>query len=492
MFSKRKNVEDNKISKESEVIKQEVPKYPKPKILLIDMNKECGEVLRKSGYNLKDGSFGKVYEIEKSSKIYPVSIESCILPNCSEQEIIFANINKELDQSNLKELSENLPGRGVVSIWQDAKKGIIDPRTYSMNYLARDYFERIYGNGGIFIVFIYDQKHNIYYRGPLNGDGNIKIESGIPLSNWGFLKELKRFKVNNIHGYEITFDTKPYKINSILEKASKDAEYFCTITPHDDQKDSYISLAKNKYGEDVAGVLFYPKLKGLLFLLPQMPNFYLIIQEFIEKICAEIKPELFPHLEGWNWIHRPEYEIHRVLELRDAIEKIELETNNKMNHIKDEIKKIQEDNSDIYTLIRGTGDELVKAVIKSFGNLGFIKITDVDAELEQTSENRNLREDIQIHDKSPVLIIDVKGVQGTPDDAESTQAEKHAIMRIREWSKTDVQPLTIVNHQRNLPPHDRDQKAFRDEIIKNAEKTRLGLMTTWDIFKILRNFEKFK
>ncbi len=116
MFKKKENLKDNKVSKESQALNQEVPKYPKPKILLIDMYKECCEVLQKSGYNAKEGSFGKVYEIERSSQLYPVSINSWILPNCCEQEIIFANIYKEPDQSNPKELLENILGIGVESI----------------------------------------------------------------------------------------------------------------------------------------------------------------------------------------------------------------------------------------------------------------------------------------------------------------------------------------------------------------------------------------
>ena len=54
----------------------------------------------------------------------------------------------------------------------------------------------------------------------------------------------------------------------------------------------------------------------------------------------------------------------------------------------------------------------------------------------------------------------------------------------------DVKPLTIVNHQRNLPPHDRNPNPYREEIIGNAKQTRLGLMTTWDIFRLLRNKER--
>jgi hypothetical protein len=132
----------------------------------------------------------------------------------------------------------------------------------------------------------------------------------------------------------------------------------------------------------------------------------------------------------------------------------------------------------------------VQAVIKSLKRLGFEKVVDVDAEAERQGDPGERREDIQVHDRSPVLVIDVKGVQGRPDDDESMQAHKHALMRMREWARTDVQALTIINHQRHLPPRERDQKAYRDQIIENAKQLHCGLMTAWDLFRLLRNAEK--
>jgi hypothetical protein len=125
-------------------------------------------------------------------------------------------------------------------------------------------------------------------------------------------------------------------------------------------------------------------------------------------------------------------------------------------------------------------------------SFGFKKIVDVD--VEEKDAPGGPREDLRIHDRSPVLVIDIKGVQGHPEDAESTQSQKHALMRLREWREqgTDVQPLTIINSQRHLPPDERDLRAFRQEIIKNAEETHLGLMTSWDLWTIARNAERLK
>jgi hypothetical protein len=480
------------VSKKPQVINHEKAKYPKPKILLIDMYKECGDVLRAAGYNVAEGSFGTVYQVEKSCKLYHISFESCNLPNCSEQEIIFTNIYKKPVQSEPPETQKNFPGFGVESIWQDAKKGIIDPRPATMQFKALPHFEKIFEYGGIFIVFLSARNITTYHKGWLVGPSDFHHNVTLYLHNWAPFIELAKFKTNDISGYEIYLNSKHHKICSILEKAIKGSEYLCTITPDYNQEDNWISLAKNKYEKDVAGILKYDNPKRYLFLLPQMPNFHLICKEFLENVCADSKPELFPHLEGGKWIHRPEYEIPCVIELQNKIEKIQYESEKRVDEFKKQIMKIQEKKSDRYILIQGTGDDLVKSVIRSLKYIGFKDVRDIDTELGDEGKDRNLREDIQIHDKNPILIIDIKGVQGTPEDSEATQSEKHAMMRMKEWDRTDVQALTIINHQRHLPPHDRNQQAYRNEIIMNAEKTRLGLMTTWDLFKILRNYEKFQ
>src|SRR5262249_7467850 len=148
---------------------------------------------------------------------------------------------------------------------------------------------------------------------------------------------------------------------------------------------------------------------------------------------------------------------------------IESEAQKKIETIRNEIETLRNINADWYTLLRGSGDELVQAVIRSLRSLGFKSVLDIDEEEKKKGNDNGLREDIQIHDRRPILVVDVKGINGKPDDDESRQAEKHATMRMREWKTHDVQPLTIINHERHLPPHDRDQQAYRDEIVANAK-----------------------
>lgn len=62
---------------------------------------------------------------------------------------------------------------------------------------------------------------------------------------------------------------------------------------------------------------------------------------------------------------------------------------------------------------------------------------------------------------------------------------------MREWNRTDVQGLAVINHQRNLPALERENRnTFSGDVLANAEEQGFGLLTTWDLFRLLRSFLK--
>jgi hypothetical protein len=459
------------------------PKYAKPRILLIDMPQECERVLREAGYNVSVGTFGVPYSVEPSDKACFVSLETCRLPDYEEQEIIIANT--ACPEPNA-DAPPSEPGAGVDAHWQDAASGQIDPRPLSMHMTRRD-FQRILDNGGIFIVFL-SGRYRVEYIYGRRRYSEIRCKETLTSSNWRFLDLLESFERQHRRGDEIEFLGNIRTLRDLLKRGSAGARYACVLQPDYHYRDNWLPLAKNKYGEDVAGLLFFHKPRGSVLLLPQMPNAHNILVRLLEDFCTVLSPKLFPEFEGSRWIHRGEYEIPGIMQLRKEIEKIQDDAAQRIKELEEEIGRVQDAKSDWYTLLNGTGEELVGAVIRTLQRFGFTQVVDVDQEAKQRGEDRSLREDIQIRDKSPVLIIDVKGVTGHPEDAEATQSEKHALMRAEEFGGK-VKALTIINHQRNIPPHDRDQQAYRREMIDNAVRTHLGLMTTWDVFRLLRNKE---
>jgi len=461
------------------------PKYLKPNILLVDMPSQCKEVLCRAGYNVAVGSFGTPYRVKASTKLMHVSTKSVVLPNYEEQEVVLVDTEgpKAVDK-----VIEDAPVEGVDEVWQSCESGIIDPRPRAMR-LVRKAFERIWNHGGVFVVFVSDKEKIKYIYGHADQYGGFSQRERFALSNWSFLGDLDSVDASSAYGQEIRFDPRGGDLVRLLERGAEGVHYECTLEPHCSQASSWGSLAKNKYGGDVAGVLVLDDPSRFMLVLPKMPAVHQIVVELLEKWCALWSPALFPHIEGGRWVHRPEYEIPKVIEIQRQIKEVNRQTEEAVQKLEAEVKKTREENSDWYVLLRGTGGDLVQAVIRALHKAGFRRVVDVDKESHERGADSTLREDIQVHDGSPTLVIDVKGVKGCPDDDETRQAEKHAIMRIREWKRTDVKPLTIVNHQRHLPPRDRHAQAYRQEIIDNARDTGLGLMTTWDLFTLIRNKE---
>ena len=87
---------------------------------------------------------------------------------------------------------------------------------------------------------------------------------------------------------------------------------------------------------------------------------------------------------------------------------------------------------------------------------------------------------------------DIKGLAGHPADDDAFQSHKHSTLRLKEWQRFDVQALTIINHQRHLPPLARDNNMpFRKEILDYATEVKMGLITAWDLYRLVRSAVKW-
>jgi hypothetical protein len=92
----------------------------------------------------------------------------------------------------------------------------------------------------------------------------------------------------------------------------------------------------------------------------------------------------------------------------------------------------------------------------------------------------------------PVL-VEVKGITGIPREASSLQVTKYLAPRMREWGRTDLHGLAIVNHQRHLPALDRDhEQVFQPDVLSNAEDQGFSLLTTWDLYRLVRALYRSK
>jgi hypothetical protein len=70
------------------------PKYPRPKVLLIDVDSDTEATLRDAGYNICSGSLGLPYRVEKRDGYDPVIINGSLPSAYREQEIVIVELGR--------------------------------------------------------------------------------------------------------------------------------------------------------------------------------------------------------------------------------------------------------------------------------------------------------------------------------------------------------------------------------------------------------------
>jgi hypothetical protein len=445
------------------------------------MPQACLNALARAGYNATSGTFGCPYQVKQSASYARVLTRDKLL-DLEEQEIVFVNTAGPTPD----DYSPPPVGDGIPAFWRSAALGVVDPRPLAMHFAKND-CNRLHANGGIFVVIASDREETAYLFGQTEY-GSFGRADRVDYSNWDFLGLLSEVTVSAASGSEIAFDSR--RLGKFLHKGSKGARYCCTLSPRSSIEKNWLTLAKNKYGKTVAAAIA-PVEGGAVLILPQMPNLHELIVGLVEDWTSQWSPQFFPHLEKHGWIHSPRYEMPGVVALSNRAEEVQAKSSEEIAEIHKNIETLRASNAHWYKLLNGTGRDLVTATIRALTDLGFENIVDVDVEAKANATSKQLREDVQIHDRRPTLIVDIKGVSGIAEDEEARQSEKHAAFRMKDWKRTDVQPLTILNAQRHIPPHDRDPKPYRKEIVEYAEDVGLGLLTTWDLLVLLRSHSRW-
>lgn len=483
-FDKTKNNKEPALDKPN-VAEKDLPnlKHIKPKILFVDLPGKCSQALINKGFNVTNGTLGKPYKVEKSSKYLQVKCEKSI-PNQSEQEIIVIDLLCETADSEAK--GEVMRPASELDIWAKCDRGVIDPRVVNACFAADD-FGRILDSGGAFVIFL-DRNYfiNLVY-GKIEY-GNLSIEKELNWNTLGFLEALKDLVITNDNGEEMFISDKNTSLGKLLDEHLENGKFFCTIQDRYNRS-TWSPIAKNKHGDVIALEKSLDN-GGTIILLPQIANKSEFLVKFFTSVLPETCPKLFPSIEKGKWCHKKEYELKNVLSILEEKSELERETKLKLINLDRQLVHERNLNGWIHDLLTGTGDPLVSAVEKALNEIGFQKVIDVDKDRDKAGKSR--REDLQILDKSPIVIVDVKGISNFPSDEDVLQAAKHAMIRMKELSRTDIESLSIINHQRHLPPLDRDNSMpFRQEIIDAAETQFQGLMTSWDLYRILINKRKF-
>lgn len=190
---------------------------------------------------------------------------------------------------------------------------------------------------------------------------------------------------------------------------------------------------------------------------------------------------------------REEYELYSVIKYKN--EKINVQQKAK-EHLEELDKKISIERDQygfLHGLLTQTGQNLVESVKLALEFIGFQKIIDIDKQICNENTYKPKQEDLQIHDNSPTLLLEIKGLSSLPREADTIQVTKYVNRRIKDWNRTDVHGVSIINHQRNIPALERDnQNIFTEQQIEDAKNYDITLISTWDLFLLIRGMMKWK
>jgi hypothetical protein len=458
-------------------------RFQKPKILLLDLHNEILDALQSAGFNTISGSFGKEYNVKQSDNFIPV-IPNDLPRYSNEREIIIINLANVDTTSKYQNI--NLV-EGQSSFWVNCNSGTITNRPLTMERYKED-LNRILESGGIFIIFADYRKETKYLIGK-SIQGKI---NGKPLkySNWSFLsiffpENLSRIEMDS--GEEIivkdTDDDIIHELSTFIKQNLDDTYYLGKIKFFGNLHERWIPFIFNKHGEAIGGLLKPSfRYKGHVLILPQLPINPQFILRLVNELLPKIFPEHFPYSES-NWIENDEYDFDSIFELKQKRKKLIEDTSNQIRKIDENILKERTNFEYIYDILTNTGDDLVSSVKKCLELIGFEDIEDVDKEVEK--EGKRKREDLRIWDRMPVLLVEVKGLNGHPTDDDVLQAYKYVPRRMQEFKLLDIRAVSVINHFRGKAPILRGG-GFSTDQIEDANHNDLTLVTTWDLFLLIK------
>ncbi len=445
-------------------------------MLVIDAP-HTASMLRDRGYNVDFGTFGSLLSLPVKNGYWPVETEASP-PGRTEKEIVVVDLAASPEINPVD--ASLTPQHSVKYIWAPVFRGIIDPRPLAA-WREQGVMDRVYLHGGVFIIFTASCSAELF---------GLQAHGELTLSKLSFLTELDYLSVAPDTGEEMYISDNGVARSLGLDGYFTDGNYQCVLEPSAMIKTHWITLAVSKFDLPIAGVIFPdPEAgrKGWIFVLPQVRRSAELVADLVERVLPGLSPHLFPDAEGSRWTRRSEYQLPRVAELRGEITAVEEASRQQLRDLEEQIEVEQEQYAFVNDLITASGDTLVQAVIRTLKLIGFTDVRDVDADAEAAGNNGPRREDIHIMDARVPIIAEAKGIVGLPSEEDALQILKYLRPRMREWGRTDIHGLTIINHQRNLPALDRERtRVFQDDVLTNADEQDFTLLTTWDLYRLAR------
>jgi hypothetical protein len=465
----------------------------KTKICCLNIQQEiCGHLSKT--FEVYNGSLGKIVDVKGQNHRYH---DTCLLlnhdypENVHEYDVFISDLSnfEIIKYKNEDHQRNDIVGDKAYYFISEAPATLFNPIPYSCGSLK----EKICVNGKnnrpiINIIFQY-KKQTIKYTirdTAAYGHNDISYEE----TNYSHTED---FTGTNIYGKEVQIcDNKVAKI--LFEGFTDELEYHQTFkhpTKWDDNAGesildpNFLPLLKNKSGQIVS--YMWISEYEIAIMLPQLKSKKQLLDKLFKEVLFQDFSEYFPEIETISWKNKIQYYLPKQQELENKKQDIIKKYNEDIANIEKAIEDNSKEHAFLHNILIGTGDVLVNSVIEYLKWLGF----DNAIEKDKTATEGLFEEDIQIDlGEKGLLIIEVKGINGTSKDSECSQISKIRHRRCKERNSFDVCALYIVNNERNVEPQKRTIPPFNDNQIQDAINDDRGLMYTWQLFNLYFNIEK--
>lgn len=460
----------------------------KTNICCIDLSKDCIDYLKSLGLDVYEGSFGSVFSFKWDvayTRHYYVLSDVNFPDNLHEYHVFVGDtdiaVRREYkpNEHHINDIAD--PNEHCLTC--SSPINILDLRPYGSRMLW-DYFKND-SNKRIQVVFIGEYSSVSYTTSEIGYYNPKNIGSFSNYDAWSLQYGKRKY------GNRVVFEDN--SLSRILyEGRLNQVKYYHTfMTPYvgddDNQKvdPNFIPLLKNENGECVS-YLYCTKNGSLFCVLPQVEDKSSLLKSLFENILFPHYSKFFPDVEAKLWIHKEDYLLPEEKTIRDKIAAKQEEYKIAIAALEKEAEEVGKKNDFLKQLLTGTGDQLVKAVKTYLEWLGFEDVIDKDETLD---DGETKEEDLDLNYNGQLVLLEVKGINGTSTDAECSQVNKIVFRRMKQLKTTDVHGVYLVNNQKNVEPLSRQVPPFNDNQISDAENQDRTMIYTTQLFALFSDIE---
>lgn len=457
----------------------------KTKICSLDLDVDCIEYL-KSRFDVYEGSLGTKIDVSDNKNHSLRLLLNYNLPsNLQEYEIIVEDMlyDKIIPYVNEDHIRTKITDKSAYYLECSYPQTVFNPRSFG-SHILHDYLDKQRVRPAIKIAFQapftmvdYVIKDMVY----------VSKSKNFTYNNY---EHLTNFCSNQSYGREVRLCSNKFS-RILFESFLDDVEYYQLYnTPKkwngdvEETNPNFLPLLYSKDGSVVSYI--WCSDKDITIILPQTSRKVELLKKVFQEILEVHFSDYLPEVESSAWINKTQYFLPNELELHAEKEELKEKYQKELAEIEKRLLENKTRFNFLHKLITTTGDELVEACLKFFKWLGFENVIDKDKNLDKDFNE----EDVQIETpERGLLVIEIKGINGTSTDAQCSQILKVVNRRREELQRFNVHGLYIVNNERGVEPLSRTTPPFNSQQIKDAVYDGRGLCYTWQLYNLFFEIE---